>query len=102
MSERLPDDTIKKIVALFESGHTYRQISALTDLPLSCIAATLCSFGLHREAIQARRVAVNELAMSGMHIDEIAGIVGLQANTVKILLRKARIKYTLAPKEGQS
>lgn len=101
MTDRLPDETLATIADMFRCGRTYAEIANKLDLPMSQVAAVLCTAGLFRDQLMARRIVMNQMAAEGVYVEEIADTVGLKTDTVKGHLRRSRIKYLLTPKEGK-
>lgn len=97
-------DVVRRQIALdadelFRSGHTYHQIANALNIPMSVVSSVLTSIGSAREQITHRRLLMNELATAGVFVEDIADTVGLTTNSVKVHLRRARIKYNIKPKE---
>lgn len=102
MTDRIPDDQLAMIAEMFRRGRTYPEIATDMNLPMSQVAAVLCTAGLFRDQIMARRIVMNQMAQAGVYVEEIADTVGLKLDTVKSHLRKSRVQYLLKPKEGKS
>lgn len=99
MNDTIPIEKVTAAQELFQSGHTYRQISEQLNISMSLVASVLTTVGGGRDLLLNRRLLMNQMAQSGEFVEDIATAVGLNIHSVKEHLRRARIKYNIKPKE---
>lgn len=97
MSDQYGDEVLAQVAEMFRNGYKYKEIADQLHLPHSLVASCLCSAGLFRDQLMARRIVMNQMAADGVYVEDIASTVGLKVDTVKNHLRRSRIKYLLKP-----
>lgn len=90
MSKPIPPDIQDKMVEMFRSGSTYREISAELGFKPDQVTAVMSALGVQRYDLRSRYAEVFELSLQELSVQEIAKRTGLSRQSIEAIKGKQR------------
>lgn len=90
MSKPIPPDIQDKMVEMFRSGSTYREIADELGFKPDQVTAVMGALGVQRYDLRSRYAEVFELSLQGIPTKEIAERTGLSRQSVEAIKSRQR------------